>query len=166
MMRTVAHFEAVGLNLAEEKLIDAVRTGRNWVLQDTSKTVPDADDNPKHTIRADLLALLITGGTPACGLSPFGVYLYGAYITGTLSLTNLRAVGGTVLGFCRFANAPNMRNARFEVLKLTGSHLPGLNAQGVEVRTDLFFARGESHGQGECERCQNRRAAFLRQGHI
>jgi hypothetical protein len=63
------------LTHAERSLIDAVRAGEPCFLQDDPETVPEADDNPAHTIRADLLALLIKGGTENCGLSPFGVAL-------------------------------------------------------------------------------------------
>lgn len=142
-MRTVADYESLmgadALTPAEKKLIAAVRAGQPCGLQADVKTVPEADDNPAHTIRADLLALLITGGTPECGLSPFGVDLLGAYITGELRLTHLRAVGDTVLLYCRFAEKPNLRSAHFQTLNLTGSHLPGLMAQGAELGASLFL---------------------------
>ncbi len=142
-MRKVAEYEALtgtnALTAAEVKLIAAMRAGGPCVLQDDIETVPEADDNPAHTIRADLLALLITGGTAECGLSPFGVDLTGAYIKGELRLTHLSAKGDTSLFCCYFDNLINIRQAHFQVLALDESHLPGINAQGVVLEADLFL---------------------------
>ena len=121
---------------AEEILIAAMQAKVWEPCHLNDGDLPD-DDDPAHTIRADLLALLITGGSEACGLSPFGVPLIGAFIKGELRLTHMRAKGDTGLINCRFETAPNLRQARFQVLSLIGSHLPGLNAQGVSVAASL-----------------------------
>ena len=92
------------LSTAERKLIDAARAGRRCILQYPLKKVPDGP-NDAHNVRADLLSLLITGGTKDCGLSNFGVTLVGAYITGRLRLTHQAAVGDTSLFYCRFADS-------------------------------------------------------------
>lgn len=142
-MQKVSDFK--DLSAAEAALIDAVRAGRPCVVQGDGKTLPDAN-NPAHRIRAELLAVLITGGSPECELSPFGVVLIGAQVTGALRLNHLHAVGDTWLLYCRFETAPNVRQAHFNNLALDGSHLPRLNAQGVDVGADLFLRRITAKG--------------------
>ena len=136
MLTSVKAYEDEGkLSAAERALIAAVRAGKDCDLSDTRPdTATDA-----NTIRADLLALLITGGSDSCGLLPFGVALVGAYITITLTLTQRRAVGVTGLFDCHFDSAPELRGAKFTVLGLDGSRLPALSAQGIEVAQSLFL---------------------------
>ncbi len=134
---SVKDFEAAnGLTVAETQLVAAVRAGKSCILNEGE--VPDASD-PAHTIRADLLALLITGGSKGCGLSPFGVELFGAFVSDQLRLNHAQAVGDTALVHCRFAIIPELRLAHFQSLIFDASHLPGLSAQSVEVATDLFL---------------------------
>jgi hypothetical protein len=145
--RTVNDWEGdPDLSKAERDLIDAVWAGRNCFLQKDFETVPDGPDDA-HNIRADLLSLLITGGTKDCGLSNFGVTLVGAYITGELRLTRQTAVGDTALINCRFTDQPDFRTARFRVLSLNYSHLPGLFAQSVMVDDSLFLDQISATGR-------------------
>jgi hypothetical protein len=126
------------LSKAERDLIDAARAGRKCLIQNDPDTVPDTPDDA-HNIRADLLALLITGGTPNCDLLSFGVTLVGAYITGELRLTHQTAMGDTVLINCRFTDQPDFCSARFRLLNLTGGNLPGLYAKMVTVDGSLIL---------------------------
>lgn len=143
MLTTIADYEKAGnLSTAEGMLIAAVRAGQECIL---STMRPDKATNA-NTIRADLLALLITGGANGDGLHPEGVTLQGGYITGQLTLTHRAAVGDTGILDCHFDSAPEMRGAKFTTLALSGSHLPGLNAQGVEVAQSLFLRNAEVTG--------------------
>ncbi len=146
MMRTVAEYEllegADALTKAERALIAAVRAGQDCAL---STTRPDTATDA-NTIRADLLALLITGGKEGDNLDPVGVTLVGGYITGTLTLTHRRAVGDTGLFKCHFESTPEMRGAKFTTLGLSGSHLPALAAQGINVEQSLFLRKARVTG--------------------
>lgn len=140
-MQKVSDFQ--DLSAAEAALLAAVRAGQKCKLHDDPETMPDKT-NPDHRIRAELLAVLITGGSLECGLSPFGVELYGAQIVGELRLTHLSAVGDTHLCNCRFEETPNLRYAQFKNLILNGSELPGLNAVYMQVAGGLSLARTKS----------------------
>jgi hypothetical protein len=78
---------------AERKLIEAVQDGRDcWLCNRKNPTRP-ASAADKTRIRAELLRLLITGGTPDCGLHERGVTLFGGWIDGELDLANCTALG-------------------------------------------------------------------------
>lgn len=127
---------------AEKALIDACRKGKPCVLGD-GKLPPElaeGEEPPEdRRVRADLLRLLIPGGTPACGLDGRGVILVGAHVTGVLDLQFLTARGRTAMDACRFAVRPNLAEARFSQLSLQHSHLPGLFAQGIVVESSVFL---------------------------
>ncbi|WP_309665032.1 hypothetical protein [Tabrizicola sp.] len=121
---------------AEHALITACREGRPCILGDG--TLPPGP-TPDRTIRADLLRLLITGATPACGLHPSGVWLQGAHIPETLDLRFTKCRGRCALDACRFDGKPQFEQAKFAQLSLRGSHLPGLFAQDMKVKGGLFL---------------------------
>ncbi|MCL4187285.1 MAG: hypothetical protein KJZ85_06720 [Rhodobacteraceae bacterium] len=115
---------------AEQELIDAWRAGQPCTLGDG--TLPEAE-SPGRRVRADLLRLLILGGTPGCGLHVAGVALVGAWVAGELDLRAASARGQTVLVLCRFEERPLIAQARLEHLDLAGSKLPGLFAPGARI---------------------------------
>lgn len=147
---------------AEKDLIAACRDGYLCELGEGSRPTCESDS---RTIRADLLAMLITGGSPACGLSPFGVQLRGAYISGILRLSHCKSNGNTLLVNCHFQDEPCFDLARFQRLSLAGSHLPGLYAPSMHVKGAAFLrdltATGtvsvngaKIGGQFDCERAK------------
>ncbi|RYG90354.1 hypothetical protein EU803_14090 [Loktanella sp. IMCC34160] len=119
---------------AEERLLEACRVGGVCRLG-TRPEVYRAD----REVRAEFLKVLILGGTKDCDLDPSRVWLEGAWISGQLNLSYRRAVGQIVLDNCRFVAEPRIEQARFDSLSLDGSHLPGLWAQGVQAKGDLFL---------------------------
>ncbi len=120
---------------AETALIAACRRDGEHII---SETRPESDTT-ENTIRADLLRLLITGGTKDCALHPSGLWLEGAWITGTLDLRFAQACGQTALKACHFTERPRFTQTRFHQLSLDGSALPGLFAQGMIVTGSVFL---------------------------
>lgn len=138
MIRSVAEFldEAKGYapRQVERDLIAACQRGEQLRLGD----LPDEGDTSRE-IRADLLRLIITGGTPECGLHPVGIMLRGAFISGRLDLQFTKGRGLVALHKCRFTERPNLAHAEIAQLILDGSHLPGLFAQRIRVEGGLFL---------------------------
>jgi hypothetical protein len=132
------------LTTAEKTLIRNCKAGEETVLGDSPPDGPDDDCE----VRAGLLRYLITGGCGRCKVHDWGVQLVGAYISGRLDLSFVTAKGATGLINCRFEEGVMALQARFEFLALTGSHLPGLNAQGVKVTGPVFLQGGFS-AEGE-----------------
>jgi hypothetical protein len=125
----------------EKDLISACQDGVSLKLGELP-----AEGDTSRQIRADLVRLIATGGTPECGLHPVGIILRGAFITGTLDLQFTRCRGRVALHRCRFAEGPNLARAEIAQLSLQGSHLPGLFAQGIRVEGDLFLHRMTATG--------------------
>ncbi len=145
MFRSVQEFEDTATPTpAERKLIAAVRTGTIcWLCDSENPERPEAP-TPETRIRAPLLRLLITGGTPDCGLHEWGVNLAGGWIDGQLDLSYCTASGATKMDYCHFSDEPEFYNARIEQLSLEHSQFPGLSAQGVVVRRSVFLRGARS----------------------
>lgn len=148
---------------AELQLIEACRAGVACSLGDGNLPLQDAPD--RH-VRADLLRLLITGGTPTCGLSDQGVELCGGWISGELDLDFATAKGPTSLLRCKFVESPSLQGAELQNLDLSGSETPGLYARGVRVSHRLTMSENfrslgfvnltdaQIHGQLDCSNGQ------------
>lgn len=132
---------------AERDLIEAVQQGRDcWRCNRKNPTRP-ATATDKTRIRADLLRLLITGGSQDCGLHETGVTLFGGWIVDPLDLAYCTARGRTALHFCRSPEEPRLEQARFRLLSLQDSQLDrGIFAQGTRVEGSLFLSRVVSIG--------------------
>lgn len=130
------------LTPAEIVLIAACRAGTDCKRSQTRPETP----TPETQIRADLLRLLITGASPACGLPDFGVSLHGAYITGTLNLDFATARGMTTLDACTFAEEPQMMQTHLHHLSLQHSHLPGLGAPQIVVSGSVLLKGLSANG--------------------
>jgi len=122
-------------------LIDALGSG--CVVECSKLTVEQlaATDNPRHTVRAELLRELVLGrnGEP---LDPLGVRLHGARITGTLDLTHVPAPVGIELRNCYFEQTVLLVSARLPWLTLAGSYLPVLDGDGLQVDGDVLLGDG------------------------
>ena len=140
---TLAEWEALtgdaALTAPEHKLIAACRDGKVCKLGDGKR--PEGPD-PERNIRADLLRWLIVCGCANCMTHEQGVQLVGAYITGQLDVSFATAKGLTLLTRCRFSKSIEALQTRFELLNLADSSLPSLNAQGAEVKGDVFLRDG------------------------
>ncbi len=136
--------EIVETTEAEKALIAACRAGEPCKLGDGER--PEAGSDGR-TIRAELLRYLLFGGCRECEV-PDGVRLTGAYVSGQLDLSFRRVDCQIGLMNCRFEEAPQFLQTRCEILSLGGSALPGMNAQGIDVKGDVFLRKG-FHATGE-----------------
>jgi hypothetical protein len=143
-IRRYADIDEAALSPAEKTLLENCKAGVPTVLGDG--TLPDGPSDARN-VRADLLRDLICGGCKARPVADRGVYLTGAYVTGTLDLNFATAKGLTGLVACRFENRIEALQARFEILALNHSHLSGLNAQGAQVIGYVFL--NEIMAEGE-----------------
>ena len=149
------------LSPTEQKLIDHCKAGTLCALGDGTR--PDVA-TPDTTISADLLRYLILGGCEECKVDELGVRLQGGYIDGLLDLSFAKAKGQTYLANCHFCHKIEAEKARFQRLQLSGSKVPGLNAQSAKVQGGLFLnhrfqatgivslAGAKVGGQLECSR--------------
>jgi len=125
---------------AEETLVAACRAGIPCILGDGTRP---KEPVPERQVRAPLLRLLITGGTPVCGLAEAGVDLRGGWIVGKLDLAFATARGLTALISCTLPDLPNLHGARLRFLNLHGSELgAGLFAPGLRVEQSVFLRDG------------------------
>lgn len=149
MAQVWADIQALNPTEPERELISACKRGKTCNLGDDrpADTSP-ADASPERTIRAEILRYLILGGCADCPVHEFGVRLSGAYIKGELDLSFAAARGSTALIACRFEKPVSAMQARFAALILSGSVLPGLNAQGAEVKGGVFLD-GDFTAKGE-----------------
>ncbi len=148
MFRSVKDYETKAeppLTDAEKDLIAACRAGLPCTVNN-GEVPPEDNKNQAITVRAELLRLLIMGGTPACGLQEQGVWLKGARVTGVLDFNFVRAKGLIVMENGRFDERPQMIQADFLQLSFQGSHLPGLFAQGIKVEGSVFLRGVKAKG--------------------
>ncbi|MGH3822582.1 MAG: hypothetical protein ACRDRA_07045, partial [Pseudonocardiaceae bacterium] len=133
----------------ELALIDALGSG--CVVECSTLTVEQlaATDNPRHSVRAELLRELVLGRSGE-QLDPLGVRLHGARITGTLDLTHVPAVVGLELRGCFFEHPVLLVSAHLPWLTLAGSHLSALDGDGLQVDGDVLLGDGFSAtGEGD-----------------
>lgn len=145
--RAVAEFLAEGApKPAERMLIERCRNGRDCVLNGgvrPDRRPPSGPEADAVTIRAELLRLIITGGSPDCGFAEAGVYLAGARIEGRLDLSFGRARGMTTLTDCVFEEEIVLLQARLNRLSLHGSLLRhGMDAAGMTVAQAVLLRGG------------------------
>ncbi|WP_375698807.1 hypothetical protein [Pseudophaeobacter sp. TrK17] len=137
-----AAYAAGELTSAEEKLIDGCLTGKGCKLGDG--TLPTAPSDA-HTVHADLLRYLITGGGDGCVVHDLGVQLAGAYVPEVLDLDYAQAKGTTNLVHCHFEQKIYAYYCHFNTLSLHGSALQqGLSAQGAVIVGSVFLRKGFS----------------------
>jgi hypothetical protein len=135
---------------AEEGVRRAMAKG---VLADLREGDHDADDprggetwRPGRTVRADVLAQLLTGVMAV--ERPRALRLAGARIVGMLDLEAARLLCPALFLGCWFEQPVNLAEACVPALRLPGCQLPGLRAAQLTVRGNLelndgFTARGE-----------------------
>ncbi|MGH3789086.1 MAG: hypothetical protein ACRDRG_21600 [Pseudonocardiaceae bacterium] len=133
----------------ELALIDALTAG--CVVVSSKLTVEQlaVTENPRFTIRAELLRELVLGHSGK-RLDPLGLRIQGARITGTLDLTHVPAAVGLELRNCFFEHAVLLVSARLPWLTLAGSQLPVLDCDGFHVNGDVLLGDGfTATGQGD-----------------
>jgi hypothetical protein len=145
MKRTLTDFGA--LSPAEETLRDEICGGQIVVLGDGAR--PGEAAGPDRQVRATFLRYLILGGCDALpGMIPeHGVNVVGALVTGELNLKGARIPRDVVLLFCRFDTIPNFMSAQLDTLNLSGSALPGLDADGLQAGGSVSLSNVEATGE-------------------
>jgi len=145
MMRRLADFGP--LSPAEQQLRDEV-CEKEWVILGDG-TRPGAAAGPDRQVRARFLRYLILGGCDALpGVIPErGVRVAGALVTGVLDLEGARNPRDVGLLQCRFDSVPNFRSTRIDTLNLSGSALPGLNADRLQAEGSVILVGVEATGE-------------------
>ncbi|MGH3847243.1 MAG: hypothetical protein ACRDS0_38355 [Pseudonocardiaceae bacterium] len=137
------------LSPLERDLVNAAAEGDVLECSQLPIEQLSATDDPKHTVRAELLRELLL---KRCDKppDPRGVRLHRARITGTLDLTHVRAEIGMDLVGCTFDHPVLMKGAHLPWLALTGSSVPALHGDLLQVNGDLSLDEGfRATGHGE-----------------
>jgi SEC-C motif len=93
----------------------------------------------ERTVRAGLLAELVTGVRhPETGRLR-AIRLFGAKVVGELDLASSTVLCPLVLGGCYFAEVIDLWTAEAPVVSLMGCHMPGLEAGGLRTRGHLML---------------------------
>jgi hypothetical protein len=139
------------LTSRERQLVDAAASGDVLVCSQLFQPIEElsATDNPEHTIRAELLRELLLERCDK-SLDPRGVRLGGARITGMLDLSHVEAAVGMELWGCSFDHPVLLVGAHLPWLTLTGSCVPALDGDRLQVDGDFFLDGGfRATGGGE-----------------
>jgi hypothetical protein len=104
-------------------------------------------NDPARSVRAELLRLLILGGSDDLPMHEKGLRLSGAEVTGILDLEGCRIPRDITLTDCRFDASPVLRSAIVDNLFLDGSALPGLQADRLEARGGLSICGATVTGE-------------------
>ena len=133
----------------ERMLIDTLSSGSVVECSNLTGEQLAATENPRYTIRAELLRDLVLGRSVE-HLDPLGVRVHGARITGTLDLTHVPAGVGIELRGCFFEHPVLLVSTRLPWLTLAGSQLPALDCDGLLVDGDVLLGdRFTATGHGE-----------------
>lgn len=140
------------LSAAERKLLPAATTGMLVELQDGDAEL----DNPARggtwgagrTVRAEVLADLLTGTLNTDAGPPRAIKLRGARITGPLDLEGATLACPLLLRDCYFDEPVNLSDATAPAIRLPGCQLPALTADQLRTTGNLelnngFAVRGE-----------------------
>jgi len=122
---------------AELRLIQACREGDATIISLKRPEEGSAD----NTIRAGLIrALLLSTGD--CKPPAYGLLIFGAWITGKLDLEVEALPVPLVLIHCTLEEDVILRDCTLPALYMPGTHLPKLDAQGLQCRGDLHLRGG------------------------
>lgn len=135
------------LTTAEERLLHCCAKGEAWKPVGWNRKRPD-EATPANTIRADLVRFLALGGDTYNPVHEASVVLFGGWIRGALDMHHCKAQVRLFLMHCEFDCVPILVAASLPELTLTGSRVPGLNADHLAVAgtinlDDGFEAQGE-----------------------
>lgn len=129
------------LTAAERALWDSFREGR-WV--DLRTGVPGDDDparaeqwGPERTVRAEVVAALLLGGTTEPSSSVASLRLAGARITGRLDLAGAEIGHLLWLRDCRLEQAVSLYAASTRTIRITSSRVPGVDAGLARIEGHL-----------------------------
>ncbi|MDC3363292.1 hypothetical protein OAW29_02960, partial [Planktomarina temperata] len=122
---------------AELRLIQACREGDDTIFSMERPEKGSAD----NTIRAGLIRALLLG-TGDCTPPARGLWIEGAWITGKLDLQGEALPVPLVLLNCTLEEDVMLRDCTLPALRLTGTHLPKLDAQRLQCNGPLHLRAG------------------------
>lgn len=119
-------------------LVDACQRGKLWVPAGWSGERP-IETTKANTIRADVIRFLLLGGDTGHPVHEEGVMLNGAWITGELNLHQARCAARLDARSCYFVEKPVLTAAHLPELVLSGSYVPGLDADRLTTTGTVFL---------------------------
>jgi hypothetical protein len=135
---------------AEERLRAAAVTGASADLRSGSTDVDDpihgATWGSARTIRAEVLAELLTRPVPADSGPARPLSLYGARIIRTLNLREATLTRPLLLEDCYLDEPIILNDAKARAIRLPGCRLPGLEADRLEINGNLELSQGFAAG--------------------
>lgn len=145
MKRKLEEFD--DLTPAEERLRDEIGLGGTVKFGDGE--LPPEDAGPDRTVTAAFIRYLMLGGCDALlsAVPEIGVRVKGAWIIGVLDLKGVRCSRSISLVACRFNTVPVLSSAEIDGLYLDESSLPGLEADGLNIRGDASLMRAQASGE-------------------
>ncbi|MFI6623082.1 oxidoreductase [Streptomyces sp. NPDC050528] len=138
------------LTSPERELWDAFPEGRRVDLRtgvaEDDRVVEGGQWGPERTVRAAVIAALLSGanatqqGVAAC------LKLSGARINGCLDLSDVELGQALRIEECWFENAPKLQGASTRTIRMVDSWLPGLDIALVRVEGHLDLSRSRVEG--------------------
>lgn len=140
------------LSKAELEVVEAAGLGTEVDLQAGDWDIDDpvmADAwGEERVVRAEILAELLMGRREPDSGPLRAVKLRGARIDGALDLEAATLSCPLELRECWFEQPINLSETQAKVIRLPGCHVPGINADEIEIRGDLDFNDGfTAHGE-------------------
>ncbi len=124
---------------AEMVLRERVYTGTPAVIGDER---PQEKTKSNH-VRAEFLRFLALGGDEQTPIHENGIILCGAWITATLNLNDCHIAHSLIFIGCNFEETPKLCGTKIDgSLILTSSKLPGLAADNLTVKGNIFLNNG------------------------
>ncbi len=137
--RTLAEFQP--LKPGETKLLEACRTG-DIAMLDKKRPEQATESN---TVRAGFVRFLALGGDESAPIHEHGVHLQGAWIEDALNLQGAGVPSDLYLINCTFSFPLQLISAHIRgSLLLSGSQIPGLNADRLVCDGSVFLHKGFS----------------------
>lgn len=140
------HGDFPRLSPAEKRLLECAWTGKPWAPENWNGKRPEKG-TAANRLRAGLIRFLLLGGDATHPVHRRGLSIEGAWIANALDLEELRSDFQLGMFACHFAQPIMLRNARLCTLNLNKSSFPGLDAQGAEVKGDVFLRNAKSLGE-------------------
>lgn len=136
------------LSYAEQELVKACTAGRIWKPKGWDGKHRPVIRTERNEIRGELLRFLALGGDSEHPVHEEGVMAWGAWVSGALNLHQANVPARLSLKRCHFESTPSFAKAQLPELVLSGSAMPGLEADGARVFGDIvlrdrFKATGE-----------------------
>lgn len=129
------------LSEAEKALIAACARGVAWEPAGWDEVRPETEI-PANSVRAALIRFLLLGGDSLNPVHERGVTLGGAWIAGELDLYQADCAVRLALIRCNFDKVPNFRAATLPELVMSGSAVPGINADRLIVKGGASLGDG------------------------